>query len=248
MAASPPSLSSSFSVIGFDTMGTLLDEKAGIKVASAAIREKLPSNISDEQFFKKFETHLREQMRTTPPPTPYPTILGKAISLTAHSFSNGEYSATESERDDFARALADWPAFDDTVASLQYLAEKHKLVALSNMDTATLVELTTTGALRDVPFAKLQGGDKTGAFKPDHRVNQALLDVAQDEFGVGKEQVLLVAQGLGSDHVPARDMGIASAWIDRYGAGKDAAAEARPTWIFSSMKELVEEMKRQSRT
>jgi 2-haloacid dehalogenase len=242
MAASPPSLSS-FSVIGFDTMGTLLDEKAGIKVASEAIREKLPSNITDEQFFDEFESHLREEMRTTPPLTTYRTILGKAFSLTAHSLSNGEYSATESECDDFARALADWPAFEDTVASLQYLAEKHKLVALSNMDTSTLIELTTTGALRAVLFAKLQGGDKTGAFKPDHRVNQALLDIAQDEFGVGKEQVLLVAQGLGSDHVPAREMGIASAWIDRYGAGKKAAEEARPTWIFSSMKELVEEMR-----
>jgi FMN phosphatase YigB (HAD superfamily) len=110
------------------------------------------------------------------------------------------------------------------------------------MDTSTLVSLTTNGALKDVHFAALQGGDKSGAFKPDHRVNQALLDIAEKEFGVGKDQVLLVAQGLESDHVPAREMGIASAWIDRYADGEEAAKGA-PTWMFRSLQELVEQMK-----
>ena len=114
------------------------------------------------------------------------------------------------------------------------------------MDTSTLVELPTKGALKDVPFAVLQGGDKTKAFKPDHKVNQALLDIAQDEFGVGQEDVLLVAQGLASDHVPARKMGVSSAWIDRYAEGRDAAEDAKPTWIFGSLKELVEEIKNPS--
>jgi FMN phosphatase YigB (HAD superfamily) len=113
------------------------------------------------------------------------------------------------------------------------------------MDTSTLISLTTIGALKDVHFAALQGGDKSGAFKPDHRVNQALLGIAQKEFGVGKDQVLLVAQGVESDHVPAREMGIASAWIDRYAAGEEVG-RGLPTWIFKSLGELVGEMKRAS--
>lgn len=245
--AAPKANLSSFSVIGFDTMGTLLDEKAGIATASQSIRQELPSSISPSQFFEEFDTHLREEILKTPPPTSYRAILGRAFALTSQSLSNGQHTATETECSDFAAALADWPAFPDTVASLQYLASRHKLVALSDMDTSTLSELTTNGALKDVPFSTLQGGDKTGAFKPDHRVNQALLDIAQD-FGVGKDGVLLIAQGLASDHVPAREMGISSAWIDRYGAGEDAAKDARPTWIFTTMKDLVDEMKEQSRT
>lgn len=242
MVTSKPKLSG-FKVIGFDTMGTLLDEKEGIKAASKAVREKLRTDLTSEMFFDEFELHLREQMTNNPPPTTYYSTLGNAFAATVKSLSKGGYEVTSAERDTFAQALAGWPAFEDTVASLQYLAEKHKLVALSNMDTSTLGELTTQGALKEVQFSALQGGDKTGAFKPDHRVNQALLDIAHNDFGAGKDEVLLVAQGVSSDHVPAKEMGIASAWIDRYGAGRDAAKDA-PTWIFSSMKELIDQMKR----
>jgi 2-haloacid dehalogenase len=226
-------------------MGTLLDEKAGIAAASEAILKKLNSPVTPDQFFFEFESHLHDQLTTHPPPITYHTNLATSFTLTIASLSNGTYTATQSESDAFARALASWPAFLDTVASLQYLAENHHLIALSNMDTSTLVSLTTEGALKDVHFAALQGGDKSGAFKPDHRVNQALLEIAQKEFGVGKDQVLLVAQGVESDHVPAREMGIASAWIDRYAAGEEAAKGA-PTWIFKSLGELVGEMKRVS--
>jgi 2-haloalkanoic acid dehalogenase type II len=241
MATLKPSLSS-FKVIGFDTMGTLLDEKAGITAASEAILKKLNSPITPDEFFSEFESHLHDQLTAHPPPTTYHTNLATSFTLTVASLSKGTYTSTQSESDAFARALASWPAFPDTVASLQYLSNNHHLIALSNMDTSTLVSLTTKGALEDVHFAALQGGDKSGAFKPDHRVNQALLDIAEKEFGVGKEQVLLVAQGVESDHVPAREMGIASVWIDWYAAGEEAARGA-PTWMFRSLGELVEEMK-----
>jgi 2-haloalkanoic acid dehalogenase type II len=240
MAAPNPQLSS-FKVIGFDTMGTLLDEKAGILAASATALHNLPT-ITPDQFFEKFESHLHTQLQTHPPPTSYAANLATTFASTVTSLSKGTYTATESESAAFASSLATWPAFPDTVVSLQHLAKHHHLVALSNMDTSTLVSLTTIGSLKSIPFAHLQGGDKSKAFKPDHRVNQALLDIAEREYGVGKEGVLLVAQGLGSDHVPAREMGIRSVWIDRYGAGEEAAREAKPTWMFSGLSKMVGEM------
>jgi 2-haloalkanoic acid dehalogenase type II len=243
MTPSKPHLSS-FKVIGFDTMGTLLDERAGIAAASVIALQKLPGTTS-EQFFEEFESHLYDQMTSQPPPTSYATNLATSFSETVDSLSDGAHKTTPAESAAFADSLKAWPAFPDTVASLQYLARNAHLVALSNMDTSTLVSLTTTGALKDVPFSHLQGGDKSKAFKPDHRVNQALLDIAEKEYGVGKEEVLLVAQGLGSDHVPAREMGIKSVWIDRYGAGEEAAREAKPTWTFKELREMIEEMNRE---
>lgn len=243
MTPSKPSLSS-FKVIGFDTMGTLLDEKAGIATTSATALQNLPDTTPD-QFFGEFESHLHEQMISHPPPTSYATNLATCFSLAVNSLSNGAYTATLSEATVFADSLKSWPAFLDTVVSLQYLANNAHLIALSNMDTSTLRSLTTTGPLKDIPFAHLQGGDESKAFKPDHRVNQALLDIAEKEYGVGKNEVLLVAQGLDSDHVPAREMGIKSVWIDRYDAGEEAARDARPTWMFKNLAEMVEEMKRE---
>lgn len=74
------------------------------------------------------------------------------------------------------------------------------------------------GALHGVPFT---GGVYTageiGAYKPDLANFDYLLDkcAALPDGGVKREEALMVAHGLRSDHVPAMEKGMKSVWIAR---------------------------------
>jgi hypothetical protein len=51
-----------------------------------------------------------------------------------------------------------------------------------------------------------------GSYKPDSRN----FDAALQRLGLPRDRVLHVAQSLLHDHVPAKRLGLASVWIDRY--------------------------------
>jgi 2-haloacid dehalogenase len=237
-----------FKVIAFDTMGTLLDEKKGVAQATEPFFSKLPQGTSQEEVYDAFSSAIEHLLATeTPSTTTYASLLERSIIQACSQLSSGTCSLTSLEASAFAEALQDWPPFPDTVSSLQFLASRgYKLILLSNMDTQKLHSIADkhAGSLGDVPLAALRGCDITGAFKPDHQVINGMLDAASKDFGATKDEVLMVAQGLTSDHVPARELGVASAWIDRYGAGKDAIPRnARPEWVCSSLEELCTQIK-----
>jgi len=108
------------------------------------------------------------------------------------------------------------------------------------MSTASLRAITTTGALRGVDFAALLGSDSSGAFKPDGRVNANLVRTAEG-LGVAREEVLLVAIGLESDILPAREIGVEGVWVDRYREGRGEVPEemVEGVRVFASLEALV---------
>lgn len=65
------------------------------------------------------------------------------------------------------------------------------------------------------------------------------------EFGVEKEEVLHTAQALRADLMPAKSMGMRSAWIDRDEEGekyKQMTKEGKiaVTWRFTTLGEMAE--------
>jgi 2-haloalkanoic acid dehalogenase type II len=235
-----------FKVIAFDTMGTLLDQKKGISQAIEAFLPRLSPGTTSDELYEAFGSAIAQLMSTEGPLAPYASLQQKAITKACFQLSSGACHLTSSEASTFADSLVDWPPFPDTVASLQLLASKgYKLILVSNMETEKLQSIADkpTGSLKDVPLSALRGYDVSKAFKPDHKVINSLLDAASKDFGAAKDEVLIVAQGLSSDHVPAFELGVASAWIDRYGQGRDAIpSNARPDWVFSSAEELCKQV------
>ncbi|KAF1989967.1 hypothetical protein K402DRAFT_460703 [Aulographum hederae CBS 113979] len=245
---------STYKILAFDIMGTLVDEKIGVETASTSILSKIHSSLSSSSttptsslptpsdLYTTFTTTLNTLLTSSSPTaTPYSTIMAAAISTAATTLSQNTYTPTPSESSAFAAALAHWPAFPDTIPSLRLLsAAGITLVALSNMETSVLSSLTTTGALREVEWAALLGSDIIGAFKPDERMNGGVLGWAE-KAGTEREEVLLVANGLGSDHRPGMGMGIEGVWVDRYGGGEEEMGRVgvRPRWWCGSMEELV---------
>ena len=78
-----------------------------------------------------------------------------------------------------------------------------------------------------VDFDAIYTAQDIGSYKPDTRKFVYLLERLA-ELGVGKEQVLHVAQSLFHDHAPANALGLRSAWIDRRAETGGLGATAAP--------------------
>ena len=231
----------SFKVLAFDVMGTLVDELRGLDAACAPLRARL--NLKQSDLHSHLEGFLRSQMASTPT-APYSQILALAYVRLAEHLSNGEhFDGVEAEAQAFADSLLTWPAFPDTLSSLDYLSQFFKLVPISNMDSVSLAHICSDkGQLAGAPFAARLTSDVMGGFKPSHAAFQSLIKLAQIDFNVSKSEILIVAQGLYTDMKPAAELGLASAWIDRYGQGMNAIQPpAKPDWVFTSLEELVQE-------
>jgi FMN phosphatase YigB (HAD superfamily) len=172
------------------------------------------------------------------------------------------------EHEAFGVSIKDWPVFPDTCAALRVLQKYYKLVILSNVDHASFAR-THAKLSEDIdadpatyvrplpmdahwrpqtiphsrsPFSLILTAQDTGAYKPDPRGMLSALAVIQAEFGVEKEEVLVVAQSLYHDIEPSSALGVRSVWIDRQGAsmGLETAKEA-PKWSrrFETLGEMA---------
>lgn len=146
--------------------------------------------------------------------------------------------------------MAKWPAFPDTVAALQRLKKYYKLVILSNIDDESIAQVLE-GALKGVQFDAVYTAQQIGSYKPDMKNFHYLLRGVEKEFGVKKGEVLHTAHGLRADHVPAKEMGLKSAWIVRgEGVGKGSTMEdvkdrVAFTWQFESMGAMDEAVEKE---
>jgi 2-haloalkanoic acid dehalogenase type II len=141
----------------------------------------------------------------------------------------------------FGESVGDWPAFPDSAEALAYLKGHFQLVILSNVDRRSF-----SGSNRrlGVELDRIFTAEDIGSYKPALRNFDYMLEHLA-EAGIGKAELLHVAQSLFHDHVPANRLGIASAWIDRrhdkQGAGATVLPDPMPHYDlrFTSLGELA---------
>jgi 2-haloacid dehalogenase len=77
-------------------------------------------------------------------------------------------------------------------------------------------------------------------YKPSHRNFELLFSTVD----VPRQRILHVAQSLFHDHVPAKELGMATVWIDRrhdrQGVGATPPAEAAPDLVLPDLRSLAE--------
>ena len=132
----------------------------------------------------------------------------------------------------FGGSVGSWPAFPDSAAALSRLHERFKLAVITNCDD----DLFAASARRlGVDFDFVITAQQVGAYKPSHRN----FEVAFERIDRPRDRILHVAQSLFHDHVPARELGLSSVWIDRRhdrpGSGATPAATAAPTLAVPDM-------------
>ena len=124
---------------------------------------------------------------------------------------------------------------------MKQLKKHYKLVILSNVDTKSFAQVLK-GALAGVEFDAVYVAEEIGSYKPDLKNFQYLITHARDELGVQMEQILMTANGLESDHVPAMKVGMTSAWISRGQGDKElkvVEGKVAITWRFDSMGDMA---------
>ncbi|KAJ7705368.1 HAD-like protein [Mycena rosella] len=262
-----------FKVIIFDCYGTLADWETGIYTGLQPLLARFPSSATwtRKEALLAF-TEIEKNLQVKDPGMLYRDLLAKAHEVLADGLraNDAPTSTPESttEHAAFGDSIKDWPIFPDTCAALRVLEKCFKLVILSNVDYASFAhthaklagETDVTAYTRPAanpsvhwlpqmtphsrsPFSLVLTAQDTGVYKPDPRGMLAALGVIQAEFGVGKEEVLVVAQSLYHDVDPSSALGVRSVWIDRQGAtmGVETAAEA-PKYLkrFETLGEMAE--------
>jgi 2-haloacid dehalogenase len=215
-----------FEVLTFDCYGTLIDWEAGI---ASALREALPAlaAVGDDALLEEFARH--EAAAEGADYRSYRAVLATCVSAIAAA-RGLELSDTAVAR--FSESVRDWPAFPDSAAALARLHERFRLGVITNCDTDLF---TASNERLGVEFEWVVTAETARSYKPSHRN----FELAFAAIGIPRERILHVAQSLFHDHVPAKQLGLATVWIDRrhdrHGYGATPPAEATPDATFPSM-------------
>jgi len=230
-----------FAALSFDCYGTLIDWESGILAALAPWLEGHRIDAAPGEVLAAFaEGESRHQ--TKAPATLYPEILSRALQDMGKRWG---VPVSAEEAAAFGASVADWPAFADSSPALAYLKGHHKLVILSNIDKGSFA---ASNARLGVEFDAVLTAGEIGSYKPDRRNFQYMVD-ALAGMGIGKDRILHVAQSLFHDHVPAKEMGLTTMWIDRrhaaegWGATMPPPTEVTPDYRCESMAAFADMVK-----
>jgi 2-haloacid dehalogenase len=222
-----------FRALSFDCYGTLIDWETGLsaELGRWAAAHDVPATTAELiESFGRLENDVEREH----PTARYPDVLAMTLGRIADQYGT---SASDDERSSFGGSVGSWPPFADSPGALARLKERFKLIILSNVDRASFA---ASDEHLGVEFDLILTAEDIGAYKPDRRNFEALLD-AIGGIGVTKDELLHVAQSLYHDHEPAAAFGLASVWIDRRhdqagpGATPSSTGAVRPRWRFPSL-------------
>ena len=226
-----------FSVLSFDTYGTLIDWEAGIWNALQPLLARVADPPDREEALAAFALEESACQAATPG-----LIYSRLLAVTHRNLARRwECEPDHGESLRFGRSVGDWPAFADAAPALAYLKGHHKLVTLTNCDRASY---RGSAARLGEPWDAVLTAEEIGSYKPAAANFEFLLGRVARDFAAGPDNILHVAQSLFHDHAPAQDMGLTTAWIDRRGGRRGGATpaaekEVAPDFRFGSMAELA---------
>ena len=223
-----------FDALTFDCYGTLIDWETGI---SAGLRHVLDAHgvaaeVDGEALlvtYAQAEAELEDG-----PYLRYRGVLGGALTRVCAAYG---VAPTEAEVAAFGGSVADWPAFPDSADALARLARRFRLGVITNCDDDLFA---ASNRRLGVTFDWVVTAQQLGSYKPDPRN----FEIALERIGLPRDRILHVAQSLYHDHVPAKALGLATAWIDRRhdrpGSGATPPAAAEPDVTAPSMASLAD--------
>ena len=192
-----------FTHITFDCYGTLIDWETGILNAMLPVLRRHDVTVDEGQLLQFYAAH--EAAEEAGPDQRYRDVLRGVVARFGDQLG---FVASESDRDALADSVGTWPPFGDSVEALGRLKQRYRLVILSNIDDDMFRH---TAGLLEVPFDEVITAQQVGSYKPSlNNFRHAL-----DRLGVPRESILHVAQSLYHDHVPAKELGFTTVWVNR---------------------------------
>jgi len=192
-----------FRCLTFDCYGTLVDWETGILSALRPVLERHGVRSEGGALLTRYGR--LEAAVESGPYRLYREVLREVM------VGLGEELGFVPDETDLAAlpsSLGDWPLFADTADSLLQLRSRFGLAIVSNIDDALFA-----ATARQLPacFDEVITAEQVRSYKP----GRAHFDAALLRLRVPREAVLHVAQSLFHDHVPAQELGFATAWVNR---------------------------------
>ncbi|SQI29830.1 hydrolase [Rhodococcus coprophilus] len=229
---------SEFDALSFDCYGTLIDWETGIASILAPWAKETGLELSDEELLLAYADN-EARIERDAPSLPYPEVLAEAFRRTGSALGA---AVSDEWAGRLGSSVPEWPAFPDSADALASLAENYALIIVSNVHREGFAG---SNARLGVAFDSIITAEDVGAYKPAHSHFHALDGVLAD-LGVPRERLLHVAQSLFHDHVPARQRGLSSVWINRrhdrpgWGATPAPAGEYSYDLEFPTMRAFAE--------
>jgi 2-haloacid dehalogenase len=216
-----------FDVLTFDCYGTLIDWETGILRGLRVAFHGQGHDVDDEQLLTIYARH--EAAAEAGPYLPYRAILANSAKAVA---SELDVPIDQAAADEFGGSVRDWPAFPDSAVALRRLRERFRLGVITNCDDDLFA---ASNERLGATFDWVITAQQLASYKPNPRN----FEVAFERIGVPRNRILHVAQSLFHDHVPAKRLGLSTAWInrrhDRPGSGATPPADATPDFEAPDM-------------
>ncbi len=223
---------SQYRVLSFDCYGTLIDWETGIFSALRPVLAAHGKNISDAELltvYSELESEAEQGEFH-----PYREVLESVVRGFGERFG---FTPTGAQARSLPDSLANWRPFSDTVAALRQLKTHYQIAIISNVDDDLFA---ATARLLEIPFDHVITAQQARAYKPSLRI----FNLAQQRVGVAPAQWLHAAQSVYHDVIPARSLGITTAWVNRPslrpGAGAAKAAAGEPDLKVPDVKTLAQ--------
>ena len=220
-----------FDALTFDCYGTLIDWERGILNALQPVLAPRGVETGEEELLELYAGHEAEL--EAGPYRPYREVVAASLHRLAADLGQ---EVTDDEAALFADAVGNWPAFPDTAAALRHLQERFRLGVITNCDRDLFAR---SNRRLGVTLDWIVTAEDAEAYKP----SLAPFELAFATLDVPRERILHVAQSLFHDHVPAKELGLTTVWVDRrhdregFGATPEAVAE--PDLIVPDMVTLA---------
>ena len=227
-----------YRALTFDCYGTLIDWESGMISALEPLTRRASSKLSRDAILEAHARHESAQQAQTPAKL-YRDLLAVVYRRLAEEWG---VSASWSECATYGRSVKDWPPFGDTVAALEILKRRYKLVILSNVDNESFA---ASNEKLGVAFDAIYTAEDCGSYKPSPRNFEYML-AKLTTLGIERHDILHTAESLFHDHVPAKSLGLASCWIHRrhgqagFGATVNPGETPKVDFRFNSLADMVE--------
>jgi 2-haloalkanoic acid dehalogenase type II len=206
-------MAAQYDIITFDCYGTLVDWRGGIVRAFEQAGVVSPGVTPEGILALHAEIEPVVQGERY---RPYRDVLR----ITAQRMIEKMGGQVPPDGGDFLpKSVPTWPPFPDTNTALTRMRSAGvELGILSNIDDELLEQ---TLRQIDVDFTLVVTAQQVGAYKPNH----AHFHAARDR--IGDRRWLHAAQSYFHDIVPAHELGIPSAWVNRLAEAPSGEARAR---------------------
>jgi 2-haloacid dehalogenase len=223
---------SAFRALTFDCYGTIIDWEAGILAAIRPVFDQRGVQASDDEVLEAFGAAEAEVEGG--PYKRYRDVLAEVLVRIARDRG---FEPASQEVDAFAGSVGEWPPFPDSIEALQRLATRFRLGVITNCDDDLFA---ATSRRLGLTFDPVVTAEQVGSYKPGHRN----FEVMFERLRLPRGQILHVAQSLFHDHVPAKELGLSTVWVDRRqglgGSGATKPATASPDLVVPDLRTLAD--------